>query len=348
MGDQSPHIDETPFGEYAACEGGISKMYLPLRTIGLLLAFGACLAAHEPARPSGAAAGSAAPAVSPPPTELPYRVVPDWLRLPPGWNLEQTGGIATDARGHVYVFHRGPHPLLEFEPSGELVREIGAGLFVSAHGVEVDPEGNIWAVDVGNHTVLKFNSAGRLTMVLGRKGTAGSELGEVIQQFNKPTDIAFAPNGDIYVTDGYGNSRVVKFSPDGRLLKTWGQKGTGAGEFDTPHTIAVDAQGLVYIGDRENNRIQIFDADGKFLRQWTHIGSPWGLEITPDQHIYMADGYANRVLKLDLEGKILGALGETGRDPGQFRFVHHIAVGNNGEIYVSEILNWRLQKFVKK
>ena len=310
------------------------------RTMILLLAFAACLTAHEPAKPTGAAGGPASSALP----ELPYRLVPDWLRLPPGWNLGETGGVATDARGHIYVFHRGPHPLLEFEPSGELVREIGAGLFVAAHGVEVDPQGNIWAVDVEGHMVLKFNRSGRVEMVLGKKGLAKSDD----EFFDRPTDIGFAPNGDIYVTDGYGNSRVMKFSPDGRLLKKWGKKGTGPGEFDTPHSVAVDAKGLVYIADRENKRIQIFDADGKFLRQWTHVGAPWGLEITPDQHIYMSDGYANRVLKLDLEGKILGALGTPGRSPGQFSYVHHIAIGKNGEIYVSEILNWRVQKFVLK
>ena len=320
-------------------------MRLPLGTGSLLLALVACLMTWKPATSHELATGHATSADQPSVNEkLPYRLVPDWLRLPPGWNLGETGGVATDARGHVYVFHRGSHPLLEFEPGGELVREIGKGLFVSAHGVEVDPEGNIWAVDVGNHTVLKFNPAGRVTMVLGRKGGASNKN----EEFNKPTDIAFAPNGDIYVTDGYGNSRVMKFSQDGRLLKKWGQKGTGPGEFDTPHSVAVDAKGRVYIADRENKRIQIFDADGNFLRQWTHVGAPWGLEITPDQHIYMSDGYANRVLKLDLEGKILGALGETGRDPGQFRLVHHIAIGNNEEIYATEIVNWRVQKFVKK
>ena len=319
-------------------------MLLPLRMVGLLLALATCLIAHEVALPERAPTGAATSEGHQSANKLPYRVVPDWLRLPPGWNLGETGGVATDARGHVYVFHRGPHPLLEFEPNGELVREIGEGLLVSAHGVEVDREGNIWAVDVGNHTVLKFNRGGRVAMVLGRKGVAGSQD----ENFDRPTDIAFAPNGDIYVTDGYGNSRVMKFSPDGRLLKKWGQKGTGPGEFDTPHSVAVDAQGRVYIADRENKRIQIFDADGNFLRQWTHAGAPWGLEITPGQHIYMSDGYANHVLKLDLEGKILGALGAPGRGPGQFRLVHHIAIGKNEEIYVTEIVNWRVQKFVRK
>ena len=215
------------------------------RTMILLLAFATCLTAHEPAKPIGAAGGPASSALP----ELPYRLVPDWLRpaarLEPGRN--RGGG------------HRCPRPHLRLPswPASaagiRTQRGIGArnrrGAVVSAHGVEVDPQGNIWAVDVEGHMVLKFNRSGRVEMVLGKKGLAKSDD----EFFDRPTDIGFAPNGDIYVTDGYGNSRVMKFSPDGRLLKKWGKKGTGPGEFDTPHSVAVDAKGLVYIADRENN-----------------------------------------------------------------------------------------------
>ena len=274
--------------------------------------------------------------------ELRYQVVSNWPELPPGWNLGEAASVTKDSRGHIYVFNRGPHPLLEFETNGKFMREIGEGLVVSAHGVRVDPQDNIWAVDVGGHMVVKFNQQGRVLMVLGRKGFPGA--GE--NSFNRPTDVAFASNGDFYVSDGYGNSRVVKYSQEGRVLKMWGKKGAEPGEFNLPHTVVVDAQGRVYVGDRENKRVQIFDGDGNFLRQWTDVGSPWGLEITPDQHIYMADGYANRVLKLDLEGKILGTLGSPGKAPGQFAFAHHLCAGKDGAIYVAEILNWRVQKFV--
>lgn len=276
--------------------------------------------------------------------DLPYHVVPIWPELPPGWNLGEASGVAKDSHGHIYIFNRGPHPLLEFESGGKFVREIGEGLFTSSHGVRVDSEDNVWAVDVGGHVVLKFSPQGRVLMVLGRKGRPGSGDGE----FNQPTDIAFAPNGDFYISDGYGNSRVMKFSKDGRLLKSWGKKGTAPGEFNVPHSIIVDGQGRVYVADRENKRIQIFDGDGIFLREWTHLGAPWGLDISPDQHIYMADGYANRVLKLDLEGHIVGTLGSAGKGPGQFAYAHHLCVGKNEEIYVAEILDWRVQKFVRK
>ncbi len=276
--------------------------------------------------------------------ELPYKVVPNWPELPTGWNLGETSGVAKDSRGHIYVFNRGPHALLEFEPTGKFVREIGQGLFVASHGVRVDPQDNIWTVDVDGHAVVKFSPAGRVLMVLGRKNRPGTTN----EAFNRPTDVAFAANGDIYVTDGYGNSRVMKFSKDGRFLKTWGKKGKAAGEFDLPHTVVVDAKGRVYVGDRENKRVQIFDSEGTFIREWTHLGSPWGLEITPEQQIYMADGYANRVTKLDIEGQLIGTLGSPGKNPGQFAFAHHLTVGRNDDIYVAEILNWRVQKFVKR
>lgn len=276
--------------------------------------------------------------------ELPYKVVPGWPELPAGWNLGETASVDTDSRGHVYVFNRGPHALLEFDPAGKFVREIGEGLFVSAHSVRIDAQENIWTVDVDGHVVLKLNPQGRVQLVLGWKNRPGTNE----SSFNRPTDVAFASNGDIFVSDGYVNSRVMKFSKEGRFLKTWGKKGTGPGEFNLPHAVIVDSRGRVYVGDRENRRIQIFDTDGNFIREWTHLGSPWGLHITPDQTIYMADGYANRVLKLDLEGNVLGTLGSPGKLPGQFAYAHHLAVGKSEEVYVAEILNWRVQKFVRR
>jgi DNA-binding beta-propeller fold protein YncE len=273
---------------------------------------------------------------------LPHSLVPDWPALPDGWNLGETAGVAVDARDSVYVFHRGPHPLLQFTSEGKFVRSLLEGLITSAHGVRVDPEGNIWVVDVKGHSVLKLSAAGRVKMVLGRRDNPGTDEAH----FNQPTDIAFASNGDFYVTDGYGNSRVLRFSRDGALLSQWGKKGTGEGEFNLPHSIIVDKEGLVYVADRENNRIQVFSPEGRFLRQWTGLGSPWGLAVNAAQEIFMADGRNNRVLKLSRDGKVLGVLGAPGRAPGQFAFAHHLAVSSRGEIYVSEILNWRVQKFV--
>ena len=276
--------------------------------------------------------------------KLPYEVVPDWPQLPVGRNFAETAGVAVDAKENVYVFHRGEEPIFVIDKSGKFLRSMGKEIFSRPHGIHIDKEGNVWAVDDGSHVVVKMGSTGRVQMVLGRLG----EAGEKNDRFNRPTDIATAANGDFYVTDGYGNSRVVKFSKEGKFLKAWGKKGVGDGEFNTPHAVTVDKEGLVYIGDRENFRIQVFDADGNFLRMWDHVGSPWGLDITEDQKLFMTDGHNNRVVKLDLDGGILGVLGEFGKLPGQFNFCHHIAAGASGAIYTSEILNWRAQKFVPR
>jgi len=276
--------------------------------------------------------------------DLGYQAAPEWPQLPAGWNFGETSGVDTDSRGHVYVFNRGPHPIVEFESNGKFVRSWGDAMFTRSHGLRLDHQDNIWAVDVDGHVVLKMNPQGRVVMVLGRRGQSGTNQ----TNFNRPTDVAVASSGDFYVADGYGNSRVVKFSRDGNFLLEWGKKGTAQGEFDLPHTVVLDARGRVYVGDRENRRVQIFDPNGKFLAEWKHVGSPWGLDMTPDQRLFLADGYNNRVLLLNLEGQILGSLGGPGKLPGQFAFAHAIAATNGGELYVAEILNWRAQKFLRK
>ena len=274
--------------------------------------------------------------------KLPFTVDPDWPRLPAGWTLEETPGVAVDAREHVFVFHRGKHSLIEFDNAGNVVRTWGDGVFVRPHGLRFDNEGNLWAADDLGHIVVKMDALGRVRMVLGRKNTKG----ETNDTFNRPTDLAFTPSGDFYVADGYGNSRVVKFNKEGKFIRAWGKKGSGEGEFNLPHAVAVDNQGRVYVGDRENHRMQIFDGDGKFLAQWKHVGSPWGIVITEDQSIYMCDGHNNRILRLNTKGEILGVLGAPGKLPGQLDFSHHMAIGPSGSIYVAEIKNWRVQKFI--
>ena len=270
-----------------------------------------------------------------------YEVDADWPLLPPGWNFGEVPGVAADSRGHVFVFHRGEHPIMEFAPDGRMIRSWGEGLFLRPHAVRVDPEGNIWTVDNDTHQVLKMDSSGRVRMVVGRR----EEGAETEENFNRPTDVAFAPNGDFYVSDGYVNSRVVRFSKEGRYITAWGKKGDGEGEFNIPHAIAVDRQGRVYVGDRENYRVQIFDPDGNFLTQWRHVGAPWGLELRPDDTLFIADGYNDRILKVTLEGKVLGAFGTNGRMPGELNFAHHLAIDPSGNIFVSEIKNHRAQKF---
>lgn len=297
-------------------------MRIPNLALGLLAL---CLA--------GAAPSAEFPAME-------YDVDADWPTLPAGWNFGEVAGVAVDARDHVFVFHRGEHPIMEFMPDGRLVRSWGSGMFIRPHGIRVDPEGNIWTVDNDTHQVLKMDPAGRVRMVIGRRGQGG----ESDELFNRPTDVAFAPNGDFYVSDGYVNSRVVKFSKDGRFLTAWGRKGDGEGEFNLPHSVAVDQQGRVYVGDRENYRVQVFDSSGKFLSQWRHVGSPWGLDIRPDGTLFLADGHNDRILKLTLEGEVLGAYGRNGRLPGDLNFVHHLGVDSQGNILASEIKNQRVQR----
>src|SRR5438067_8880980 len=195
---------------------------------------------------------------------LKYEAVPDFFQLPAGENFVEVAAVAVNSKGHIYVFHRGKHPLLEFDSSGKFIRSIADDLFVTAHMVRVDAEDNIWTTDIGSHMVLKLDPQGRVLLALGRMRIPGDD----VLHFNQPTDVALDRDGNIYVTDGYGNSRVLKFDKYGRPLLGWGMKGTGPGQFDTPHTIVIDGD-LVYVGDRENARIQIFDRNGGFLRQWS-------------------------------------------------------------------------------
>jgi len=294
---------------------------------------------------------------------LPYHVVPAWPQLPAKHNFQETAGVAADGSNRIYVFHRGANPIMVFDAAGKFLESFGDGLFDRPHSIRIDADGNIWTVDDGSHTVLKLDRGGRVRMVLGRfrmtsdaksnmpDGSAAGALrgirDEGIIRFHRPTDIAFGPGGEIFVADGYGNSRVVKFDKGGKYIKEWGRRGGEPGEFHTPHSILVDRENRLYVADRENYRIQIFDLDGRFLAEWKNIGSPWGLALTLDNHILMSDGYNSRVVKLTREGKIVGAFGVHGKLPGQFHYCHQLASAPDGAVYTAEILNWRPQKFVQ-
>ncbi len=294
-------------------------------------------------------AGAAVLAQTPAIPRLQYTPVQDFFALPAGANFGEAAGVAVNSKGHVFVFHRGERPLMEFDATGKYVRSLGDGIFTTPHGLRVDAQDNLWTTDVGSHVVLKLNPEGRLLMVLGRKGVAGEEITPGgITLFNKPSDVAFDNAGNIYVSDGYGNSRVVKFDKNGKFLTTWGTKGKGPGQFDLPHAIVVDGRGRVYVADRQNSRIQIFDGNGNYQTEWKHLGQPWGLVLAHDGTLFVADGQANRVVKTDLNGNVLGTFGGPGKGLGEFLFAHAIAIGTQDEVYVSEILNWRVQKFVKQ
>ena len=272
-----------------------------------------------------------------------YRVVPDFPQLPKGMRLAGVSGVATDSKGNVLVFHRGVEPLLVFEPSGKFVRALGKGLFKSAHGLRVDKDDNIWTTDNADHVVVKFDHEGKVLMTLGERGVAGEDE----RHFNKPADIAFGDNGDFFIADGYGNSRVVKFDKNGKFLIAWGKKGKGEGEFNIPHAVRIDSKGLLYVGDRENDRVQVFDQHGKFIRQFGGF-APFGLFITKDDELLVADGRANKVHRVTLEGKILETWGKRGPEAGNFFLPHGITLAADGAVYVTEIDGKRIQKFVKE
>jgi len=289
---------------------------------------------------SAVAAGQQATVFQPVP-ELHYRVQPDFFELPKGLNFGEAAGVAVDRRGHIFLFQRVEPMLSEYDTAGKFLRSIGTGLFTTPHGLRIDAEGNLWTTDVGSHTVLKLSPEGRVLLVLGHKGQAAE--GEWV--FNRPADVGFDADGNIYIADGYGNSRIVKFDKNGRFLLSWGTYGTAPGEFRLPHAVVV-AGDRVYVADRENARIQLFTTEGKFLSEWDHVGYPYGLALLPNGHLLMADGGYDRLVEIDKEGRIVGALGEPGHQAGQFAWAHALAVGGNGRIYVADTLNWRFQVFL--
>jgi sugar lactone lactonase YvrE len=340
---------------------------------------------------AGAAAGQQ------PAPEIPYDGSVDFLKLPDNVYFGEVAGVAVNSKGHVFVFSRGgtvgpafgaaAAQLFEFDQTGKFVREIGRGMYSMsyAHSVRVDRDDNIWLVDKGSDMIVKLTPAGRVAMVFGRKKEASDEAvpwtratpprAHVDGQFRQPTDVAWDTQGNIFISDGYVNSRVAKFSKDGDWVKSWGEKGTKDGEFDTPHSIAADARGNLYVADRGNRRVQVFDPDGKFLRSIVvnvpappdakaaignppppgvtgtqAPGAPWALCITPgpNQVLFMSDAFPGRIYKLSLDGTLLGVLGKSGKQAKQFGWIHEIACPSANELYVAELLNWRVQKLTLK
>lgn len=259
--------------------------------------------------------------------------------MPDGWHFGRVPAVATDSSNHVFVFHRGEvaDPIVVFDSDGSYLRSFGRDIeFANEHGLRIDRHDNVWVTDNHNHTVMKFSNDGELLMTLGVEGQAGT----TDETFDGPADIAFGPSDELYVADGYGNSRVVKFDAEGNFVKAWGTPGSGPGQFDLVHSVAVDSQGNIYASDQQNDRIQIFDSEGSLLRTWTHLGTTLSIFITPEDEVWVIslrdhveninyDTLAGRIMRVDIDtGEILGAM----ESPG-----HWIDVSRTGEIFIGSL-----------
>ncbi|MSS70666.1 MAG: hypothetical protein EXS64_04165 [Candidatus Latescibacteria bacterium] len=273
-----------------------------------------------------------------------YEVVEGWGQLPEGWAFKQAAGVAVDAQDRVYVFCRGEHPVIVFDREGRFLKAWGEGVFKMPHGICIGPDGNLYLVDAGDHTVRVYTPEGGLLRTLGQAGQPVEE-----RPFNKPTDLAFSPSGAFYVSDGYGNARVHKFSKDGELLFSWGTPGDGPGEFRLPHSVWVDREERVYVADRENHRIQVFTPEGAFLSQWTGFQRPCDIFIDAEGAVYVPELH-HRMSILSLDGAVLARWGDAeSRRPGEFIAPHAAWTDSRGDLYVGEVLEGqRLQKFARK
>ncbi len=305
------------------------------------------------------------------PTVTEYDPDPTWPKIPE--NIGRKGwvsGLAIDDKEQVWIFKKGADPVQVYTADGKFVQSWGQGMFDNPHQLRIDHEGNIWVADFGLHVVQKFTPEGRLLLTLGVRGEKGKDE----THFNMPTDMAITPNGDIFVTDGYGNRRVVHFDKNGKYIKEWGGYGTEPGKFVLPHAIVIDSKGKIYIADRNSGRIQVFDQDGNVLDVWTNLIMPWGLSITDDDeiwvcgsspHWWLRDGkypeFKDQVfMRFSTDGRLLQMwqipLGDIGDDknnpdvsglkPGEAVGIHCLATDSTGNLYVGEIYSERAQKFI--
>ena len=315
-------------------------------TAALVVLIGGTVAiAQRPSDPALLVPQNAAP--------LDYVAVANPLTLPEGTTIGASASVAFDAKGHLWVLNRGPQPLAEFDADGRFIRAFGEGLFMRTHGLRIDRDGNLWVTDVGAHYVAKMSPEGNVLMTLGTKGEQG-EWNEAAgsRRLNEPNDVIVAANGDIFIAQGHtpgakGDPRVLKFDKTGKFITSWGGKGKEQGKFDVAHGIAIDAKGLLWVTDRENQRIQIFDDKGTFVREVKVAGLPCGLDIGKDT-IFMVNGFAGQVVKLDLQGNVQGVVGKAGNGVGEFGEAHFIAVSPKGELWVADSVNRAVQKFVRK
>jgi len=285
-----------------------------------------------------------------------YEPVENWAKLPPGWSFKEIGGVGVDRHDNVFVFNRGEHPMIVFDCDGNFLRSFGEGMFPRAHGVFMAPDDTIWLTDDGDHTVRQCTLEGKVLLTLGISGKPAPFMSG--EPFHRCTHTAMSPQGDIYVSDGYGNSRVHKYAPNGKLLLSWGGPGTDPGEFNIAHNITCDADGWVYVADRENHRVQVFDGNGKYETQWNNLHRPCGLfmplgkcpvcyigELGAVQPVSRnVPNLGPRVTIVDNTGKRISRLGGLGPGLGLTEFLapHGLAVDSHGDLYVGEVswTNW--------
>jgi DNA-binding beta-propeller fold protein YncE len=281
-----------------------------------------------------------------------YRVVEDWAKLPDGWAFKDVAAVACDRKDQVYVFNRGEHPMIVFDRDGNFLRAWGEGTFPRAHGLHIDIDDTLYLTDDGGHFVRKCTPEGKVLLELGVPGQPAPFMSG--KPFHRCTHTALSPKGEIYVSDGYGNARVHKYSPDGKLLLSWGEPGSDPGQFNVAHNIATDADGWVYVADRENHRVQVFDGTGRYETQWNNMHRPCGLyccrgakpqfiigELGPGMNINRNfPNLGPRLSIVDARGKLVARLGGEhgpGLEAGRFIAPHGLAVDSHGDIYVGEV-----------
>ena len=283
--------------------------------------------------------------------EYTYRVDTDWAKLPDGWAFRDVAAVAVDDKDQVYVFNRGEHPMIVFDREGNFLQSWGEDIFTRPHGLHIAPDQTIYCTDDGDHTMRRCTLDGKVLLTLGIAGKPAAYMSG--EPFHRCTHTALSPRGDIYVSDGYGNSRVHKYSPDGKLIMSWGEPGTDPGQFNIAHNICCDDDGWVYVADRENHRVQVFDGNGKFETQWHDMHRPCGLcmsagkdplfyigELGPGMPVnFNVPNIGPRVSIMDNKGGLISRLGVTpgGQEPDRFIAPHGLAVDQHGDIYVGEV-----------
>ncbi|MGD0093433.1 MAG: peptidyl-alpha-hydroxyglycine alpha-amidating lyase family protein [Planctomycetota bacterium] len=292
-----------------------------------------------------------------------YEVDPQWPQRPPEAKWGEMPGVAVDSKDQVWLFTREKPPVQVYDAQGKFVRAWGGDAIQTAHYIRFDRAGNVWVADVGQHVVMQFTPEGKLLKTLGTPGQPGCDG----KHLNKPTDMVVTPAGDVFVSDGYGNSRVAHFDKDGNFVKAWGKNGRGPGEFDLPHSIVVDSKGTLYVADRSNSRVQVFDQSGKFLAKWEGLLVPWGLWITGKDEIWACGSSPmprpaddrmpylppkdQVLMRFDTAGKVLALwtfpCGLDGKEqPGQLNWLHGVSVDSKGNLYLTDIHGHRAQKFL--